>query len=182
MATLVSSYNPTTAGAVDARTADALSVAFVARPQAMSWYVRFQERGTILTAGRILQLSTSDTNPRLFLYSNAGLYAFTIVNLVGTSTTRTLGVAPAIGAIVELLATLTAAGGATLSQSLNGATATATASATVTLPPAWSGTTLTVNSISGGSNTGTIALLNLLIVRGVQDFPTMRRLAGVGAR
>lgn len=183
MATLVTSYNPTTAGVVDTRTGDTLSFPFTARPQAMTVYVRFEERGSVLIAGaRIIQIGdTSDNSPRFIILQATTGYR---VHYQTASVTRTstLAAAPVIGNIVELLATLSGAGVAQISHSINGATVvSATAAAAALLPPAWSGQTLSINS-AGATVPGVIALLNLRVVRGVQDMATMRRIAGVGVR
>ena len=76
MPTIVSSYIPTLAGAVDTRVRDSLPWTLAARPQAMSVYVRFQESGTIQIAGRIVQVGAlaADTVPRLMIQSTGAFY------------------------------------------------------------------------------------------------------------
>lgn len=83
-----------------------------------------------------------------------------------------------MGQIVELMATLSAAGLPTIYQSINGAATTSAVTTVHPLPPAWSGSILYLNS-AAGSLSGAAAFLNVLIVRGVQDIITMRRLADV---
>lgn len=186
MPTIVSSYVQTLAGSVDARTVDALTFPFTARPQAMSIYVKFQERGSVLLASgtRIVHIGTTTaTGARLGIFANgSGFYAATYNNGISSSVASTLSTAGAVGQIVELLLTLTAGGIVQLSQSIQGATVTsATASSARVLPTAWAATSLDINAL-GSSLVGAVALLNLVIVRGVQDMATMRRLAGTDRR
>lgn len=182
MPTIVTSPNPT-AGSVDTRAADSLSFPFTALPQAMTIYVKFQERGTVhIAGGRIMQIGAAgNTAPRLLIGQQTNAYRGFYETAISSRTSQ-LAVAPVVGNIVELLLTLTAAGVMQLSQSINGGTVTAaTAAAALVLPPAWSGQLLHLNSV-GATSPGASAFLDLLIVRGVQDMPTMRRLAGTVPR
>ena len=181
MPTIVSSYIPTLAGAVDTRVRDSLPWTLAARPQAMSIYVRFQETGAIRIGGRLLQIGAlaSDTVPRLIILPTNGFY-LALFETASVQRTSTLASAPAIGQIVELLLTLSASGVVQISQSIaGGAISAATAGAATILPPAWSGTALTFNSSGVAGDDGTAAFLNVLVVRGVQDMTAMRRIAGV---
>lgn len=179
MPTICSSYIPTLAGAVDTRTADSLTFPWTALPQAMSVYLKFQERGTIRIANGVVFRIASGGSSVFLINTNsaATLYQAQFANHVGVTRSSTLAAAPTVGNIVELLATVTSAGVLQLSQSIGGAAATsATASAAMVLPPSWAASTITI------APTGVIALLNLVIVRGVQDMATMRRLAGTDRR
>ena len=183
MATLVTSYNPTTAGSVDSRTADSLVWTFTAKPQAMSLYIKMQERGTIHTAsGFVVWIGTTAiTAPYVGIQAAGGLYRAVYDTEFTAARTSTLAAAPAVGQMVELLLTLTGAGVVQLQQSIAGAAVTAATAATASvLPPAWSAQRL----VLGGASTvvGALAVLNLIVVRGVQDMAAMRRLAGTATR
>ena len=184
MPTLVTNYNPTLAGSVDSRTADSLVWPFTAKPQAMSLYIKMQERGTIHTAsGFVVWIGTTAvTAPFLCIQAASGFYRGVYDTDFVTARTSTLAAAPVIGQMVELLLTLTAAGVVQLQQSIAGAAVTAAAAATAaTLPPAWSAQRLSLGGVSTVSS-GALAVLNLTVERGVQDMATMRRLAGTATR
>ena len=184
MATIVSSFN-ITSGSVDTRAADGLTFTFTARPQAMSIYLKFQERGTIHipTAFLVWIGTTTLTAPYLGIAHNASnLYRASYHNGIAL-VTSTLAAGPVVGQIVELLLTLSAAGVVQLSQSINGAAVTsATASSAGLIPATWSAQRISFNGIAAGIQDGATALMNCEIIRGVQDMPTMRRLAGTQNR
>lgn len=185
MPTIVSSYNPTLAGSVDARTADTLTYSFVARPQAMSVYVRFQNRGVIqISNGRVFQIGGSNADSIRLIGNVTSLIFIKTASDGSTQVTSTATPSViAIGTIIEALCTLTAAGVIQLITSSNSAAlVTGTASSAQRLPPAWGALTLGIGNTAAGAGQGAMALLNFLIHRGVQDMATMRRIAGVGAR
>ena len=179
MPTLVTSYNATLAGSVDARARDALTWTIAFRPQALSIYLRFQERGTINTAsGDALHLGNSGfTGARLLLRVASGAYRF-FHNNGYSEVTATPGSSPTVGQWVELVLRLGANGAVSVVQSINGATATTTSdSAALTIAAAWGGTTLAVGDQIAGGSGGAIGLSHLVIVRGVHDLTAMRKYA-----
>lgn len=183
MPTFASSYQPAS-GATVKRNADVLPLPFLARPQAMTVYVRFVELGSILTGTttRVWHIgSSNNNNPRLAVNNNgSGLYQMVHVNLSAASVAATLAAAPSLDDMVELLGELGADGSVKLSQSVNGTAETTTAtSAALVLPAAWSTPTLLYLNSIGTLVVGFLGLRNLVGHRGIQTFATMRRLAGV---
>lgn len=181
MATFASSYIKTNGTALT-RNRDRLSFPYNARPQAMTVYVRFVERGTVLiTNARILHigLANSANAPLLDILETSAGGKYRVVYNSGTgSVSSSLTAAPSINDIVELRVTLTGAGVAQIHQSINGATETsATAASALTLPQTWAGTDVELNATIAG-NTGFSAFTNIVITRGVQTLETMRRMAG----
>lgn len=122
-------------------------------PQAMMVYVRFVERGSILTGGvRVFQISSAaDATPQAIIY-NSGTY-YTIYHHSGAgSVTQALAVAPAIGNTVELVGMFFADGSVELIQSVDGAAVTYTAqSGALAYAAAWSDKRLYVNSVGAAS-------------------------------
>lgn len=178
MALFPSSYIPTVAATVT-RQPDVLNLAtsFAPRPAAMSIYVRFLELGTILQQGTIVQVANptiTQVAPYFIVNATAApVYQayFTPGGIIFSSSVA--GVAPVIGNMVELLATLSATGSTQLTQAINGgAPVTAAAGGATTLPQTFGGAGLCVGP-------GFLALRNLVIMRGVQPFITMQRYAGV---
>jgi len=173
----VSSYIPT-GGAQVTRTVDALSWVFNSRPQAMTVYLKFIEVGAIKNyAGGTAIIKLGSGNPSFYITPNAAAsYLYRAGYHNGTAAvTSTLATGPAIGSIVELRATLTAAGVVRLHQSINKAAETsATASNALALKQTWSSSTLILNN-----HVGWIAIC---IERGIHDLATMRQLAGVNKK
>lgn len=174
-----------TSGTALTRKAEVLTFPFKARPQAMSAYVRFVERGTIADPnGRFVwQIGGYGSNNSIMVLheSNVGFYRLYYRTSSGSNVARaTLAAAPTYGQTVELLATISAAGVIALTQSINGATATTAAgNATYVLPAAWNNSVLTL----GGTNMGpATAFRDIAIARGVLSLNAMRRLAGVAAK
>ena len=189
MSLFTSSYQPSS-GAIVQRKADALPLPFLARPQAMTVYVRFVEMGTILTANaRVLQVGdgTFGVSSGLLIMSrgSAGndMYRFNY-NANFTNVQSQLSTAPALGDVVELMGQLLVDddGNASvqLHQSIAGAAATTAAeSGAISLLPTWASQFLYFNSRNASLNVGFIAIREVGFHRGVQPFSTMRRLAGV---
>ena len=179
----VSSYIPT-GGAQVSRTVDALSWVFNSRPQAMTVYVKFIETGAVKNyAGgtTIIQLGSGNAShgygPRFFVVPNSATsYLYRAGYHNGTAgVTSTLATGPAIGNVVELRATLSAAGVVRLHQSINGAAETsATASSAQALKQTWGSSALILNNH--------MAWLAIHVERGIHDLATMRQLAGVNKK
>jgi hypothetical protein len=172
------------AGAAVTRVRDDLSWPFSARPQAMTFYARFYERGTAQLANfnAILQITNAAAaNPKIAILTNAsGYYYIAFANDSGTEKVSEMAAAPSLGDLVELRATLADTGAVQIHQMLNGVSETsAAASAGQMLPQTWAGQTLYVNSWGNATFHGFVGLTHLVIARGVQTMATMRRLAGV---
>lgn len=174
-------------GGVGTRNIDALTETVQFRPQALTVYVRFVERGTItLTAGfpRIFQIGTvaivGDTCFFRVFNNNDRFYRVQL-GTSGATTNSTLTAAPDVSDMVELAAQLYADGAVQLHQSVNGGTVTsATKSGANALRSDWTNTTLAIGS-RNGDNAGAIGATHILIRRGVLPLVKMRRYA-VGGR
>ena len=180
MSATVSSYIPTASG-TDARTRDALSFSFNARPQASTAYVRFIELGTILGASndRVIQYGDGG-NPNFRIDIGTAVYRVVHNNGEGSSVSASLAAAPAIGDIVELVGQLNADGSVVLIQSINGAASTTTtASSGIALAQAWEATNLYINSATTTTRVGFNAFMNIVVIRGAHSLARMRRFAGV---
>lgn len=178
-AVFASSYVKTNGTALT-RNRDQLSFTYNARPQAMTVYVRWLDRGTgQVASARIVQVGSSAGSDPLLQIASDGDGTFTATFHNGNSSvTSATTVATSINDMVEHRLTLAASGALQLHQSVAGATEVAgSTSAGLTLPQTWSGTKLWFNSV-GTSNVGFAAPTNKHIARGVQSLETMRRMAG----
>lgn len=171
-----------TTTAAASRSADSLTFAFLARPQAMTVYCRFQELGLVLASDRrVWTIGPSTfTAPLLLLQADSAqgyrLYHAPITALSAVSSNVS---AASVGQWVELAAQLYSDGAVQIHGSINGgAVSSGTKSSAKLLAQAWGAQVLRVAS-GGGVTEGLIALRDLTIVRGVFDLPTMRRKAGV---
>ena len=140
----------------------------------MSIYVKFVEGGTIYgTNIRILQMG-SDSYPRFLVYADSDRYHIEHTGL--TQVGATAAIAPVLGDVVELLATMTTDGSVTLIQSVNSAAATSSAaSADAALASAWSAQTLHLNQ-GASSFRGYIPLGAAVVARGSHSLADFRAL------
>ncbi len=170
-ATFPSSYIPTTTAAVT-RSADALSFAFNAVPQAMTVYADFIESGTEqINSSGIFSIG-GVTNPALFLAGNQPKYG--LYHRVGSDVTSIASTSPTIGQRVELRAVLSATGTVTLGQTINAGTeAVAATSSALALATAWSNTTLTIGT-RGPASEGFGAFTAFKIAPGTKTLAQMR--------
>lgn len=148
------------------RSADSFYWDFPPIPQGMMVYLRFVERGSVLSGGYLLSLmSAANANPQFILYAPSGLY--TAYHHNGTAPVSALvAVAPAVGDTVELVAQLTSAGIVNIIQSINGAAVTAgSASGANTLAGAWSDTKCWLNSAGIVGGQGLAAFADVRIVK-----------------
>ena len=184
---VVSSYMPSSA-AQFTRSVERLKFEFTARPQAMSVYARFIERGTIdyihiaVQDSIVWQIGAAGTaSARLYVIATASAgrnYQLVHQTVTGTVTV-TLADSPTVNDEVELFVELNADGSILLRQSLNGSAVTSTAvSGAVSLAQTWSAEQLILNS-NGTDFIGFNAFRNVVAHRGVQSLATMRRVAGV---
>lgn len=176
------SYIPT-AGGTAARNRDQLNFPFDARPQAATMYLRFLEQGTIhLTATTFVAIvANSGGTATAFGVSrvSGANYRVTHQNDTDINVVSTLGSAPVMGDLVELIAQLYADGAVQIHQTLNGGSETsATKSAALLLNQTWGGNLLWFNGL-GSANYGFIGLRNAVLCRGVKDLAQMRRAARV---
>ena len=180
MAKAPTSYIQTT-GATRTRTVDGLYFPLLGRPQAMTVYVRFIEQGSTLFASGASSLwhigNAANNNALLQVYQSGGFYRVGYSNEVSSSAGATLAVAPAIGDTVEILVTLSLAGVAIISQSINGGTATSATATALVLPPAWSDQRFYLNT-AGNQSPGIAVFRDVFIVRGIHSLATMRTRAG----
>lgn len=181
MALIATSYVPT-GGATATRNADVLPFPFLARPQAMTIYVRFVELGTAFTGTTtgLLAISADTEAAPLFRIRRSanGTYIVEHETAGGTVSASVSGIS--IGDVVELRATLSATGTVQLHVSINGAAESSSSeSAALTLATAWSGQKLFLNARDLNTTTliGFNAFRNVIFHRGVQSLVTMRRLA-----
>lgn len=144
-------------------------------PQTMCWMVDFVENGGVAVASAgVLYLGNSGaTGARIYIDSTGTYYRATYTD--GTTTrTSTLTAAPTSGQLVRLRVQLSATGTIRIHQSINGAAETsATESAATTLPSAWTGTTLYLNSV-GTANTGANIYRAIVVMAGTQTATTLQ--------
>jgi hypothetical protein len=171
--------------ASETRNADTFYADFPHKPQAMTVYAKFIERGAIADSTGVdvrvvcIGSSASGGDPRFQVYANAGKI-YKCVHDNGTAapiagTTSTLS-APSMGDTVELRAVLNTDGSVTIGQSINAGTeATATDTTAATLGSAWAGQRIYLNSV-GGTAIGTNQFRAVKVARGVQTMRGMRNL------
>lgn len=178
MAIFASSYIKTN-GAALTRNRDQLSFPYNARPQAMTVYVRFVERGKGISRALWAIESTARANPRLEFSRGASNWVFNYINAAGTVIGTGIDDDIDINDMGEFVCQVSAAGSLTILKSVNSATATtSTASATQTLPQTWSDQRFVVGALGATTIPGYLGLTNAVITRGVQSLETMRRIAG----
>lgn len=184
MASFASSYQPSFGAGVK-RNTDVLPLPFLARPQAMTIYVRFMELGTRLAAAstRLLSIANAAGDTPRFAIDNSATNTYQLLHRNGAGTTVTASVSGqgGLGSIIELRAVLQSDGSIFIGQSIDAATETvsSTSSAAV-LASAWSGQLIWFNSFGTSSSfRGFVGFRELVIHRGVQNLATMRRVAVV---
>lgn len=165
-----------TVGSTVTRNAETLFLPFVASPQEMTVYVKFEERGTISVSNqRVFHLGSSSVgaDPRVTVRSNGTNY--TVDHDNGTTTpTASLSAAPSIGQEVEIRMVLAADGSVTIGQSIDGAAeTTASDTTTAVLGAAWAGQLVYLNS-GGSGNRGFGGVLSFKIARGTKTMAEMR--------
>ena len=168
-----------TAGAARTRTIDTLSFPLATRPQAMTMYYRFIDMDSpAVPLYKYLAVLGSDASGAvgaagfsLYVTTGGATYSAAHANGSGTVRRATVTRTVTVGSLVELVATLTAAGVVQLSVSVNGGTvATGTATAALVLPPAWGQSTLAIGNVAQATN----GLRDLIVVRGVHSLAAMR--------
>lgn len=172
-----------TTGAAVNRAADSLSFPFAHAPQEMTLYTKVIERGTGLGGTASLRLFHlgSAAGARLLVYSGSGnRYRLEYGDGVAAITDAATLPPVAIGDLVESRVTLSAAGGVTFAQSLNGGPESLSAVAGARpLPGAWGEPTLYLNRWPGASNVGFNAFLAVKVAPGLKSLDQMRLLPPV---
>lgn len=171
-----------TEGTTVTRNADSLYFPFTAPPQEMTVYVR----GVDIGAGRgvgggahVLSISDGNLlNPKLCILDNGTFNGQVYAEWSnGSSGSFSASATSAVGNLRELRMTLSAAGVATIAQSLNGAAeVVGTPGSAAPLTATFSAERLYLASASVFNG---IALTNVLVAAGTQSLSTMRQLAGV---
>jgi hypothetical protein len=181
-AVVPSSYIKTEATTIT-RNADSLFFPFERRPQEMTVYVRGVERDRLASGinTRLFTISdASDAAPRFLVYRNSASAGYrTLHNPSGNSETTSQGTTAVRGNLVEIRATLSAAGAAGIGVSIDGGTESTNTASAQALAGAWSGTRLTLNATGAGANLGLFAYTHVVVAQGEQTMATMRQLAGV---
>lgn len=180
MASSPSSYIKTV-GAVDTRTADSLTLPFLARPQAMTIYTRHVALGTEGTNDSRLWTvgGATFTAPYLLLQISTANYAVFHASIAAAANVNSATPIATYGQMVELCAQLYSDGSVQIHKSVDGGTiVSGTQSAAKPLAQTWAAATIIFNHGTGGS-AGFTGIRNLKAVRGVFDLQTMRRKAGV---
>src|SRR5258708_2092173 len=143
MSATVSSFMPSGNAAVT-RNGDVLTFPFNERPRAMSIYTRFFDRGNVGPGqARLWGIGSlsGGVNGALYVTFN-GIWGTRFLPR-GVAFASVANVAPNVGDLVEILATLADNGATQLTQVLNGGVPfVAAASAPTPLPPAWLAPTL----------------------------------------
>lgn len=175
-----SSHIPTASG-TDTRAADTLYMPFTARPQAMTAYCRFVDQGAWDIANQAVLWVNGASSNAAFLDVNGGGAGYRVTHHNGTvAVSSNLAAAPSFGDVVELVVELRTDGSVRLHQSINGASITsAPATAANALSHQWGGQRIYFNSTGDTSNFSAVKHRDILVVRGIQSFAAMRRLAGV---
>ena len=164
-----------TGGATASRQEDFFSTAFPHPPQENTFYVKFQESGSIFGTSRIFQLGDA---PRLRITVSSANYVFQHLNGDGTTVTTPALVGRAVvGDLVELVGAVHADGSIQLTQVLNGGTPeVGTVTASNPFGALWLPPVLAINSTLSGSNAGFVRGLAYKAHRGVHGLDFMRAL------
>lgn len=167
-----SSYIRTTTATVT-RGEDDMSFPFWTLPQAKMGYLKFRERGSILTTSCGLWQIGSNVVPLLRVRNASDYYRVDHWNGDGAALrSATMGTRPVLGDTVELAWGLSAEGAVSLWQSINGAATTAaTPSTGIPLADAWSDEVCTINSYVGGDSAGFNEYEAVIVVRGSYSNP-----------
>lgn len=182
------SYIPTSGG-TDARTADALSFPFLARVQTMTVYVRYVQSGTLpyngTSANGYVGIGTAVAAKRFEIRNTAA--AGTVSALAGSALSGTITPGATHGQVVEYVATFrytasTRTATAQIQAAVAGVVGTAgTVSAAAAMDDDFGIDLLYIGALAGGAAVSGVAIpfTHVLVMRGVQDIYTMRRVAGV---
>lgn len=190
MALASSSYIDTD-GATVQRPIEALSFPFTGRPQDLTIYLRFVDAGAaahaVATGNAIVVFQMGDTlftAPRLYLaFGSSGGNGVGNMNhdngIAARSVTAT-GQAIQTGDLVEFRGILNSDGSIQVGVSANGgAEVLSGASSANALASAWHSQNIVLTYNSTVSGVGSVAYLNVKVVRGIQTLDRMRVLAGV---
>ena len=164
-----SSYIATTSATVT-RSGDSIYFPFTFPPQAMSFYVRYVERGTYRASGTVLSITDAAGSSSWRIRSNASSFR---LNAGASESIRSGGAS--YGDLVEFLGTVNESGQAILSVSVNGVEGVGTTGSAASIPAAFAAQRLYLNS-NGGSNVGYADFLDVKVARRVRSLSAMRAL------
>lgn len=174
--TVLSSQSIPTTSSTVTRSADSLSFAHNAVPQAQTWYAKFVDLGVGGGTQVIAGIGDAGLNSPYFalLTDGAGGYYVTHYGAANRSTTA-VGAASA-GATIEVCGALSADGSITCRVSINGAAELTNTNAIANaLQSAWSGTTLALHSYNAGASAAHFGAYQIVrIALGVQSLAFMR--------
>jgi hypothetical protein len=146
--------------------------AFLARPQALTVYLKFVERGSVNTDVLLWIGATGATSPYFRLLRASNGYQSSHHN-GSVERTSSLSAAPSSGQVVQVRATLAATGATQIFHSINGASeVSATESSTAALASAWSGQVMMVGSRIT-NNPANVELRVIKIAAGVRSLAYM---------
>ena len=170
-----SSHIPTVSAAVT-RAAETLFFPFLPVPQAVSFYVKFIERGTSIVGN--LNLGLLDigrgTSASLDIREASGDYRI-LLSSGGNSVLSSASNNPALGDTVEVLGTMTSDGKVQIASSVNGnAIVSGTQSAALALPTAWDNQEIGVGHRDASSGIGFNAFIEVKVAADVQTMQQMR--------
>jgi len=183
MAKVPSAYIETV-GATRTRTVDRLTFPFLGRPQAMTLYVRFVERGAFFNGDNlkiaVIGSSGNDTFQVDVDADPTPRYRLGVANLtVARATAFSTGAVPTVGQTVEVCANWLASGAVTGYLSIAGGTQTTAApTAALTRTQAFTVKTIALGQRASTAAGGT-AIRDVLVVRGVHSLATMRTRLGL---
>lgn len=162
---VASSYIKTTSTTVT-RAADLLALDWPHPPQAMTVYVRFTETGSAYSAvARIWEVGDGDNaSPNIGVTSvTTGTPGYGVVR---DSVATSVIAAPAIGATVEHIVTLSSAGVAMLAQYVNGTLTGTVSTPAIALPSSWGSNPRLYVGSAGTTRHGLLALRSYGAARG----------------
>lgn len=180
------SYNPT-AGGTDARAADTCRFPFTARVQTLSIYLRFIQNGTLPYSSGVsglLGIGTAATALRYEIRNPTGGVA-TLTAVVGATSSGSITPGATHGQVVEVLAVFrytpsTRTATAQIQAAVQGTIGTAgTVSGNAQMSDNFGANLLYLGALSDGTGQAPFPVTHCLVMRGVQDIPTMRRMVGV---
>ena len=153
------------------RAADACTVPVASDAGPITFYVKFIERGAILSgsgSNRIMEIGRFGVNPRFLLFQSSGKYLADFISAGGTVYSVFAAAAPNYGDTVELVGSYDGSSLISLTQAINGGAGVTTSAAAATPGAAVWGTggVGIFCDPNGGSNTPG-ALVRAMIVQGV---------------
>lgn len=159
------------------RSVDSCTATFPYRPAAMTFYAKYVASSVVTAADLVvMQVGSTSITPRCYLAIDSGTTA-KMLHSPGGTVSATVAFAPAAGQIVELRGVLNSDGSVFVGQSIAGAAETVGAtSAALAFGADWSGHTIALGSVGGGTSPYPLGLMNALILKGVRSMDGCRAL------